>query len=633
MSPRPRRLIVLCGVVPVLFAAMLLLYRPRMMTTLEYVVHDVLVRAAGTRPHSGAVAIIDVDERSLREVGQWPWRRDVIGELIAGLRDFGAAVVAIDIVFAEPDRHEGNGRPPDAALADALLGGRVVLGYGMTFDRAALPADRCGHPLGLALVSRGDERERPFFRATGAVCNLETLTRAAAASGFLNAAPDADGRLRRVPLLVERDGRIYPSLALAAVNAVAGARDMTLQVANVNASMLSLDRRQVPLDGKSNLLLRYRGPKGTFPYFSAVDVLRRRLPAATFDGVIVFVGTTALGTREVVTTPLDTMFTGVEVQATVADNLLQQDFFHRPEHTVQLEMGALLALGVLVALLAGRFGMLWAGAAAAALLAGVWSGAVWLLSTHGTLLSPLFPSIGLGGALALMTVAGFAAERRRADQAGAENVTSRRLMIESLLSLTEIRDAETGRHSRRIQDLTRVLATELARRPGFRDYLTPERVELLSTLGPLHDIGKVGIADDLLHKPGALSETEMAEMRRHPEYGRDVILKAQREARVVDDEALTTAKDITYTHHERWDGRGYPQGLRETAIPVAGRVIAIVDAYDALRSRRPYSEPVTHDQAVAALVGRRGTHFDPAVVDAFVAVAEQFRRIAEAGAS
>ena len=130
---------------------------------------------------------------------------------------------------------------------------------------------------------------------------------------------------------------------------------------NVNAASLLLDGRSVPLDGKSNLLLRYRGAKRTFPYVSAADVLSGQTPAGTFKDKIVFVGTTALGTREVVATPIDTLFAGVEVQATVADNLLQQDFIRRPEYGAMVETQVVLGLGIIAALLVGRLGLAWGG--------------------------------------------------------------------------------------------------------------------------------------------------------------------------------------------------------------------------------------------------------------------------------
>ncbi len=616
---------------PALATAMFSLSRPEFVADLEYAVYDVLVRSAPARRPDERIVIVDVDERSLASIGQWPWRRDVVGDLVARLRERGASAIALDIVFAEPDRYEGTTVAPDVSLANALRPGRVVLGYALTFDRASEGGTNAcvQHPLGLAIVGQSDDVSNPFFRATGAVCNLGVLTNAAAASGFLNAAPDPDGRLRRVPLVAQFDDRVYPSLALAAVRAVTGTRNVALRVANANASALTLDGRSVPLDGKSNLLLRYRGPKRTFPYVSAVDVFTGEVRADAFKDKLVFVGTTALGTREVVSTPLDTLFTGVEVQATVADNLLQQDFIHRPEHGVALETQAGLGLCLLAILVSASLGVGWGALAVAGSTGFVWIAAVWLISNDGTLFSPLFPTVGLVTALAAMTAARVSVERRRADRAGEESTTSQRLMIQTLLSLTEIRDAETGRHSRRIQEYTRVLAEQLARHAGFRDYLTPERIDLLATLGPLHDIGKVGVPDQLLRKPGPLTADELIELRKHPTYGRDVILKAEREAGVRDDATLAMAKDIVYTHHEQWDGTGYPERLRGTEIPIAGRLIAVVDVYDAVRSRRPYSDGISHDAAVTAIVGRRGTHFDPAVVDAFIEVSEVFRRLSE----
>src|SRR5262249_32139801 len=150
--------------------------------------------------------------------------------------------------------------------------------------------------------------------------------------------------------------------------------------------------------------------------------------------------------------------------------------------------------------------------------------------------------------------------------------------------------------------------------PRFHEYLTRERIELLSSLAPLHDIGKVGVPDRILNKPGALTEEELVEMRRHPVYGREAILKAEQRAGVQDDAARAMAKDIVYTHHERWDGTGYPEGLRAENIPVAGRVMAIVDVYDAAATRNVYRHSLSHDDVVKLIADGKGTLFDPAVV-------------------
>ena len=627
MTPRsrPRRLVLLCGLLPTLFVAVLSLYRPSVLTGLDYDVYDTLLRAVPTRPPSDRIVIVDVDERSLATIGQWPWRRDVIGRLIGRLRDLGAAVVALDIVFAEPERFDGTGVTPDQALAETLREGRVVLGYAMTFDGSHHAARTCvHHPLGLAIVSPGDEQASdPFFHATGAVCNLESLSQAAGVSGFMNAVPDQDGILRRVPMLVEYDGRVYPALSLAAVSMATGARPAAIRVANVTSAELLVSdgsqERSVALDGKSNLLVRYRGVKRTFPYVSAADVLGGQVGSETFAHKIAFVGTTALGTREVVATPLDTLFAGVEVQATAADNLLQQDSLSRPEHRVALETQLVIGLGAIAGLLFLRFGLVSGVLATTTCGAAMWAVSFWTLS-GGTFLSPLFPTMGLASALAGMTAAGLIVERRRAEIAGQDRATSQRLMVQTLLSLTGIRDVETGRHSVRTQKYTRVIAEQLSTDPAFRDYLTPERVELLASLAPLHDIGKVGVPDRVLNKPGGLTPEELAEMRKHPAHGRDVIVNAERAAGVRDDVTLAIAKDIVYTHHEKWDGTGYPEGLRGTAIPSPGRVMAIVDVYDAILTRRLYQAPMSQDEALAFILKGKGTHFDPAVVDAFVKV-------------
>ncbi|NOT28047.1 MAG: CHASE2 domain-containing protein [Acidobacteria bacterium] len=632
MIGRTRRTIVGVGLVPMLLVVALSLFRPALLNSLERAVYDTLARRATPRPPTGRVVIVDVDERSLTSVGQWPWRRDVIGRLIANLRALDASVIALDIIFAEADRFSDRSIDPDAVLATSIAGGRVVLGYGLTFDGAQRAAAGCvQHPWGVSVFEPAQAgTEQPFFEATSAVCNLPQLTAATNVSGFLNAAPDSDGILRRVPLLATFEGRVYPSLALAAVSAVTGADDPVLQVANANAAVLNVGDRNVPLDGKSNMLVRFRGPKGTFSYLSAVDVLQGTADPEAVRGKVVLVGTTALGTREVVATPLDTLFTGVEVQATAADNLLQGDPYRRPLHAAAME--TLLALVMCGAVLAvvWRYGLIWAGLTSTASLILLWGISVTTLSNQGLFVSPLFPTLGVITGLVSMVVAGFTTERARAERAGEANETSRRLMVQTLLSLTGIRDAETGRHSRRTQHVTRILAQQLSTHPAFRDYLTPERVELLSSLAPLHDIGKVGVPDRVLNKPGVLTPDELIEMRQHPRYGREVIEQAQRAVGVQDDVTLELAKDIVYTHHEKWDGTGYPEGLRGTAIPIPGRIMALVDVYDAVHTRRLYDAPRSHGETIALIQKGSGTHFDPAVVEAFVAVADTLEAIEEA---
>jgi response regulator RpfG family c-di-GMP phosphodiesterase len=291
-------------------------------------------------------------------------------------------------------------------------------------------------------------------------------------------------------------------------------------------------------------------------------------------------------------------------------------------------MAAVLGLGIGIALLVARLGLAWGSAAGGLALLAVWRGALWMLATRGDYLSPLFPTMGLMASLGAATIAKLAHERRRADWAAREKASAHRLIVQSLLSLTEIRNAETGNHSRRTQLYSRLLAEQLCVHPRFRDYLTPTRIDLLSTLAPLHDIGKVGVPDQLLNKPGALTAEEFHEMKKHPVYGLNVITTAQQRAGARDDATLAMAKEIVYTHHERWDGKGYPRGLKGEQIPIPGRVIAIVDVYDALTTMRCYRQPLPHERAVEMIVNGEGTHFDPAVVDAFLRSASLLQTVA-----
>jgi len=620
-AARNRRFVLLSGLVPAVFVAVLGVYRPVPLARFDNAVYDQTLRWTGTTPPDDHVVIVDVDERSLLKYGQWPWRRDIIARLITRLRADGASVVALDMIFAERDRGDQH---TDEALAATLEGGRVVLGYGLTFDAPSDERQTCAlHPFPVVVVDK-DAEASPFFHATDAICSLPHLARAAGSSGFLNAAPDRDGILRRVPLIAELDGHLYPSLALAAFSASHAVHGAVLEVSTVNASSLSVAGRNVPLDGKANVLARFRGRKKTFPYISAADVLDGRIAAAKLRDRIALVGTTALGTREVVATPLDTLFVGVEVQATVVDNLLQADFIRRPAAQGALEAGITLLAGVVVAVLIATRGVMVGAPLAAGGLVAFWAGAVWLLASRGMFVSALFPTLGWIASFGTASLASFLVERRRATTAGAERTAARTLMIQAMLSLTEVRDAETGRHSRRTQRYTEVLAEALSEHPRFRQYLTPERIDMLAGLAPLHDIGKVGVPDSVLNKPGALTPDELAEMRRHPVYGRDVILKAEQNALVRDDEVLSLAKAIVYTHHERWDGTGYPEGIKGEAIPIPGRILAVVDVYDAVTTRTLYKPSMSHEKALAFIVSGKGTHFDPDVIDAFVRVAAAF---------
>ncbi len=196
-----------------------------------------------------------------------------------------------------------------------------------------------------------------------------------------------------------------------------------------------------------------------------------------------------------------------------------------------------------------------------------------------------------------------------------------------MASLAETRDSETGNHIQRTQHYVKLLSEHLKDKPRFRDYLDDETVNLFYKSAPLHDIGKVGVPDSILLKPGALNKDEWEEMKKHARYGYEAILRA--EEQLGSTSFLRVAREIALTHHEKWDGSGYPDGLQGDDIPVAGRLMALADVYDALISKRVYKEAFKHEQAVAEIIKALGSHFDPDVVDAFNALQDQFWVIAQ----
>jgi len=199
--------------------------------------------------------------------------------------------------------------------------------------------------------------------------------------------------------------------------------------------------------------------------------------------------------------------------------------------------------------------------------------------------------------------------------------------ILSLATTAELRDPETGAHIMRTQRYVRELAMELKDLPAFKTVLNPENIELLFKSAPLHDIGKVGIPDAILLKPGKLTKEEFEEMKRHTTYGRDILQKA--EDLLGSTSFLRFAKEIAYTHQEKWDGTGYPQELKGEAIPISGRLMALADVYDALVSKRVYKEPFTHEATVQLISQGSGKHFDPVMVEYFLKIENKFKNIAE----
>jgi putative two-component system response regulator len=210
-----------------------------------------------------------------------------------------------------------------------------------------------------------------------------------------------------------------------------------------------------------------------------------------------------------------------------------------------------------------------------------------------------------------------------------EVVAVQEVTILAMASLAETRDNDTGNHIRRTQFYLRALAEKLRHNSRFKHFLDNDKtIDLLFKSAPLHDIGKVGIPDQILLKPGRFTEEEFEIMKTHTALGRDAIIAAERRLGL-ELPFLAFAKEIAYSHQEKWDGTGYPEGLSGDDIPISGRLMAVADVYDALICRRVYKEGMPHEKAVGIIRESSGSHFDPDVVECFLEIADEFQVIAK----
>jgi len=196
-----------------------------------------------------------------------------------------------------------------------------------------------------------------------------------------------------------------------------------------------------------------------------------------------------------------------------------------------------------------------------------------------------------------------------------------------MVALAEFRDECTGNHIRRTQEYVKVLAEEMADLPQYAELLTPQYIDLIAKTAPLHDIGKIAIPDHILLKPGKLTDEEFVVMKTHAQRGDEMLARA---GTLMGEEGayFEVARQIARSHHEKWDGNGYPDGLAGVDIALSARLMAVADVYDALIARRPYKEPMTHAQAAGLLTQGSGQHFDPDIIAAFLCVQDRFMDIA-----
>lgn len=213
-------------------------------------------------------------------------------------------------------------------------------------------------------------------------------------------------------------------------------------------------------------------------------------------------------------------------------------------------------------------------------------------------------------------------EKRTKEIEDIQNIT-----INAMTTLAETRDTDTGNHIIRTTKYTEALCKELAKKEQFKEHMTPENIKKISQSAALHDIGKIGIPDSILLKPCKLSDEEFETMKTHSQIGYEALFNAEQNIQNPESSFLHYAKDIARSHHEKYNGKGYPQGLSGEEIPLVARIMALADVYDALVSKRVYKNAISHEKALSIIKSESGEHFDPNIVEAFLNIEKEFIEI------
>jgi len=331
----------------------------------EYHLYDEIVSKVEQTEPSGLVSIVDIDEKSLAQFGQWPWPRYKIAQLLEKIQQMGALSVGIDFLFAEPDRTSFKTivkdlqatfqkeifshnllleKVPvglldnDQHLSKVLRTGPFVLGYSFLFNKGevvthAEQTPSLLHPLNALFLydKTMDNSNWSWYQASDVVQNLDAFSKAVKTSGFFNVSPDHDGIIRKVPLILSYQSQLYPSLSLATLINALQVQQVIIKRADSGIDSLLIDEQQIPIDNKGNVLLHFRNSKDSaFQTISAADILNNKTPKQQLANQIVLLGTSAKGLLDLRSTPYNPVFPGVEIHATLIDNIIRGDFITKP---------------------------------------------------------------------------------------------------------------------------------------------------------------------------------------------------------------------------------------------------------------------------------------------------------------
>lgn len=639
------------GLLLTICCALLLIFPPLFLRHAELRLYDLMHNDHSSPPEYDVPVMVGIDEKSLKAYGQWPWPRYRMARLVERLREQGADVIALDFLMAEQDRTSpdvmmeerqrdvgssiisvATSTPKDLnsqRLADAIAEGQTILGFFFDFsetEKSEAEADP-GVPAGMVIADetgRGADLPSP----KGTIRSIPLLTAVAKAEGFTNAQHDIDGVIRSAPVLLQHNGKYYPSLSLGAI--LLASSDRTIRLTNDSLeTTLIWGSHRIPLDRRGNLLLTFRSAETPFRYIPAKEILNGDHVIESLRGKIVIIGACAKGLGDLHLVSSGRSLNGLEVHASIIDTILNRRYISIPGWAKGAELFAVIFLGIVSTVFLSRPGFILSVITVVAGSGGSYFAGKELLRYGGLFISPLVPMLTPVLIMTVLSLLKYGIEAHNLKERNQNLIDAQNAIIVSMSVLSEARDKETGGHILRTQHYVEVLARQLATLPHHSD-LDKTSIELLAKSAPLHDIGKVGIPDYILHKAGPLTEEEFSVMKTHTLIGSHAIsMTIEGNEHPENLDFLYYASQMIQSHHEHWDGSGYPDGLKGQDIPLAGRLMALADVYDALISNRIYKRDFSHEEAKDIIIKDSGKQFDPDIVAAFIAREMDFIIIAK----
>lgn len=579
--------------------------------------------------------IVDLDERSLDVIGQWPWPRIVMAKLIDEIAQNNPSVIGLDIIFPEKDRtspkeiqsfykkyfninSELTGIPlaledNDIIFAEALHKSKSILS--IYLSEKQISNNQCSSLESVNVDEKlFDLKSYPYL-----LCNTALLSKDFKNFGFINAKTDSDGITRGAVLFKKHKDEIVASLGLAVL------LSLNSQQLSVDKNGLKLLGKKISADENARVLLHFY-ENSWYKKVSALDVLSQKVQPGDLVGKIVLIGSSAVALHDQVIIPGGANIAGTQLHATLIDNILHDDLLVQPLYYKDLNITISLLLTFLLFFLLLKkennyilelfLTVLFIGVSLNLyeLYFGIYLSIGYLLLpflVHFFLISIIFIFIDTY-------------ERKIFSE---ELNRSHIALLDSMVHVAEVHDIETGAHIIRTKKYIKLLAEYIHSKGIYTKHISQNVIDMMYATAPMHDIGKVGIADSILKKEGKLTLLEYEVMKTHPDLGKHIINNAISSYHLND--FFLMARNIAYYHHEKWDGSGYPEGLKGEEIPLEARFMALADVYDALVSKRVYKEAFSYERSVKIIFEGRAKHFDPILVDAFMEIKDEFQKIAD----